>query len=133
MKYSEYYAELKADPVRYAAYLKRKREEAHDRRVRGVPCRSSWELDPALLRAKMKGWRERNRERSNTLRRAQNAVHDAVRSGKLIKPSSCSECGGEFRIQAHHHHGYEREHLLDVVWLCDSCHKKQHRTVGPRD
>ena len=31
-------------------------------------------------------------------------------------------------IQAHHHNGYEREHWLDVVWLCRACHNDTHRS-----
>lgn len=66
--------------------------------------------------------------------RAIRAVLKAVRSGKLIRPSTCSLCGdeppktknGRARIQGHHHRGYSKENHLDVQWVCPSCHKKIH-------
>lgn len=56
--------------------------------------------------------------------KARHAVNDAIKSGKLIKPKSCSQCGSESTIHGHHHKGYE--HSLDVVWLCLCCHQKEH-------
>jgi ribosomal protein S27AE len=51
----------------------------------------------------------------------------SVWSGKIKKPKTCSKCGitGK-RICEHHHMGYEKEHALDVVWLCDRCHSVEH-------
>jgi len=57
-------------------------------------------------------------------RRAHSAVNNAVRDGRLDKPGSCTECGNETVIHGHHHHGYTKEHWLDVQWLCAPCHKK---------
>ena len=50
------------------------------------------------------------------------AVFRAVRAGRLIKPTVCSECGASGRIESHHWHGYDFPHRLDVVWLCPLCH-----------
>lgn len=58
---------------------------------------------------------------------ARTAVSNAVRDGRLDKPSCCSNCGRSGRIEAHHHLGYEPEHQLDVVWLCPPCHKAADR------
>lgn len=54
---------------------------------------------------------------------ARQAVHYAVRKGRLTKPKECSRCGGKQRIQAHHK-DYEKP--LDVVWLCEQCHRQEH-------
>jgi hypothetical protein len=59
---------------------------------------------------------------------ARQFVHSAVQSGKLIRPDVCPKCGkSDYRIEGHHHNGYEPEHVLDVVWYCLKCHKEIER------
>ena len=53
---------------------------------------------------------------------AHNAVFNAVRTGRLIKPSACAECGTVGVVEAHHA-DYARR--LDVEWLCQVCHNKR--------
>jgi hypothetical protein len=73
-----------------------------------------------------KGWkRERARPRS--------AVRRAIESGKLIRPDKCSldEPLDDYhsgRIEAHHNRGFDKEHWLDVIFLCHRCHNAL--TVG---
>lgn len=65
--------------------------------------------------------------------RAHYRVALAVRTGVLVRPTACEECGSEpppnrrgaAQIQAHHHNGYEDP--LDVQWLCPTCHLKENR------
>jgi len=66
-------------------------------------------------------------------RSARRAVHRAIRKGKLIRPTICERCGkggfdtkGNNKLQAHHW-SYKQKDWLDVEWLCDSCHKKEHK------
>lgn len=66
----------------------------------------------------------------NTHCRAGWVVTLAGEAGKIIKPTACSRCGSGGRIEGHHHNGYDKEHYLDVVWLCHPCHKLVER-VGP--
>lgn len=73
-------------------------------------------------KAKM-AWAERNQKK----RWVANAVCNAVRDGKLEKPSECSRCGKSGRIEGHHH-DYDRP--LDVEWLCSACHRKWHKQNG---
>jgi hypothetical protein len=57
------------------------------------------------------------------------AVRTALRSGGLVRPSACEDCGRTVvGVHAHHHKGYEAEHRLDVVWLCWDCHAWRHAT-----
>jgi len=60
-----------------------------------------------------KAWRQRNPEKVA----AQNAVHYALRKGKLIR-LPCEVCGAQ-PVHAHHD-DYSRK--LDVRWLCVEHH-----------
>lgn len=79
------YAAIKADPVKYAAYLERKRRESRNR--------------PGFEARRKKKWRERNPVKNSVLRDAHHAVEDAVREGMIYslregyEPSDyCDEC-----------------------------------------
>ena len=53
-------------------------------------------------------------------RKAYNVLWNEIRRGRLVRPDTCSKCGGSSaRIEAHH-----RDHSkpLDVDWLCSVCH-----------
>lgn len=70
-------------------------------------------------------WRKNNQHK----RDAQNAANNAVRDGKIERKSLCEHCGDGGRLQKHHW-SYEKEHWLDVVWLCPSCHGKEHKRLN---
>jgi hypothetical protein len=55
---------------------------------------------------------------------ARTALNNAVRDGKIVRPSACSECGTTGRIEGHHYRGYDPEHWLTVRWLCCKCHRR---------
>jgi len=59
----------------------------------------------------------------NAKTEARNILNQAIKSGKIIKPTNCSECGKIKRITAHHH-DYSKP--LEVKWLCYECHGKEH-------
>ena len=54
--------------------------------------------------------------------KAQNAVNNAVRDGKL-KRDPCAICGTTSRVHAHHQ-DYSKP--LEVKWLCAKCHHRLH-------
>lgn len=57
--------------------------------------------------------------------RAHIKVNAAIKSGRLIRPSQCSECGVvPTRAVEGHHEDYSK--VYEVIWLCRACHKKRH-------
>jgi hypothetical protein len=69
---------------------------------------------------------ERRRERREQPEKysARQAVRWALKTGRLVRPDSCEECGKDCTPHAHHP-DYSRK--LDVCWLCPLCHKAEHR------
>lgn len=67
-----------------------------------------------------KAWRKEDARRV----RAHNAVARAIRKGILIR-CSCERCGNEKSVA--HHEDYDKP--LDVMWLCDPCHKQRHKEL----
>lgn len=70
---------------------------------------------------------EVNRQwRSEDKRRVQchNAVARAIKKGELV-PQNCERCGDEKTVA--HHEDYDKP--LDVVWLCQPCHKQRHKEM----
>jgi ribosomal protein S27AE len=71
----------------------------------------------AHIREVSRRWRERHPEAY----RAQTAVGNAIRDGK-IKKEPCAICGAP-DVHAHHRN-YSKP--LDVTWLCPKCHQRLH-------
>ncbi len=59
---------------------------------------------------------------------ATNIVNNAIRDGKLIKPSNCSKCSIECVPDGHH---CDYAYPLDVKWLCRKCHNDWHKENKP--
>lgn len=67
-----------------------------------------------------RAWREEDKRRQV----AHNAVSRAVRNGHLFR-EPCIRCG-ESKSLAHHE---DYDEPLDVVWLCQPCHKQRHKEI----
>lgn len=73
------------------------------------------------LNAKIsKAWREEDHRRS----KAHLAVARAIRKGSLVR-SPCIRCGEEKSLA--HHEDYDKP--LEVMWLCQICHKQRHKEL----
>jgi hypothetical protein len=71
-----------------------------------------------------KRWSKRNPIK----RMASSVVGNAVRDGRLFKPSKCESCGSEPNRLHGHHDDYAFP--LVVRWLCPGCHTKWHKENG---
>lgn len=63
--------------------------------------------------------------------KARNAVSNAIRDGKLIKPTTCECCGNETSTRLLHGHHCDYDKPLDVMWLCNKCHVEWHMHNTP--
>ena len=63
--------------------------------------------------------------------KATNAVNNAIRDKKLVKPSVCECCDNTFTSRQLHGHHSDYLKQLDVMWLCNDCHVNWHVTNKP--
>lgn len=70
-----------------------------------------------------KKWEDNNKIKH----KAHLAIANAVRRGKIIKPSECSICKKNNCLIHGHHKDYNEP--LDVIWCCKECHDKIHREI----
>jgi len=67
-------------------------------------------------------------ERNPMIRQAHNAINNGLRDGKITRPSCCETCQRESELYGHH---CDYNKPLDVMWLCDPCHKQWHKDNTP--
>lgn len=67
-----------------------------------------------------KAWRDSDKRRMA----AHNAVSRAVKSGTLLR-MPCTRCGNPNSVA--HHEDYDKQ--LEVIWLCQPCHKQRHKEI----
>lgn len=88
---------------------------AHDQTERGRE----------VQRRKSRRAEARRRDKHNVNKK----VLAAIKSGKLIRPDGCEDCGKQGRIEGHHE-DYAKP--LEVIWLCPRCHKlREGKIVDP--
>lgn len=88
---------------------------AYDLRRAKIPERA------AASAAISKAWRQQDKRRQA----AHDAVTRAVKSGLLVR-QPCARCGSAKSLA--HHEDYDKK--LDVVWLCQPCHKQRHKEIA---
>jgi len=67
--------------------------------------------------------------------KARACVKIAIERGEIVPPSICQVCGkspkplrdGRRALRADYYAGYEKEHQLDIRWICIDCDGKQLR------
>lgn len=62
----------------------------------------------------------RDRQKRPEEYKARQLVRQALKSGKLIRPEYCEQCGTPCRAEAHHE-DHSRPYML--LWVCEECHK----------
>jgi ribosomal protein S27AE len=67
-----------------------------------------------------KAWRSEDKRRSKCHR----SVSNAIKSGELNR-LPCVRCGEEKSLA--HHENYDEP--LNVMWLCQPCHKQRHKEI----
>lgn len=119
-------AHVKANRAKNAEYYRE-----FDRQRSNLPHRVQARKDYAQsdrgkdrLLAGAKAWRKRN----PASYQAHTIVNNAIRDGKMHKPPSCSECSSDCNPHGHH---CDYNKPLDVMWLCEPCHKEWHRNNTP--
>ena len=93
-----------------------KEERAIKHRERVHNCT---EEEKERRREYLRQWNHKNKHKKN----AHLKVSRAVMNGVLDRPKECENCGAEGKIHAHHP-DYTKP--LEVLWLCDTCHKQEH-------
>lgn len=82
-------------------------------------CKNEWKRSNATrLYLNVKETRKQNVEYQRKAK-VWRTTNNAVRSGKLVRPSICSICLEEKEIEAHHE-DYSKP--LEIIWCCKDCH-----------
>lgn len=58
--------------------------------------------------------------------RARNALNNAVRDGKIVKPKACQKCRAPTPSRKLHGHHTDYRKPLVVRWICSACHHACH-------
>lgn len=112
-----------ANADHYREYDRKRFQEDPRVRDRHVAYQVSDAGKAAMRRASAK-WLKANPEK----RVAQVALNNAIRDGRVVKPSACQKCGQVRKLQAHHH---DYTTPLEVDWLCIPCHRTHHPRTSP--
>ena len=52
---------------------------------------------------------------------------NAVRDGRVVKPTVCTNCGCKPKRRNMHAHHEDYALPLDVIWICSTCHYETHK------
>lgn len=127
-------ATKKAHPERYAEYRKKwsennpekvkqsrnKYRENHPDRDKESQNRYKANNRPKILAKKKEHYKNNKIKHS-----ASRHMNYLIKKGQLVRGGTCQECGTDKYIEGHHY-SYRKEDWDKVVWLCSSCHRKEH-------
>ncbi|MEA4865330.1 MAG: hypothetical protein VB088_08030 [Sphaerochaeta sp.] len=94
--------------------VERRREYYHELRLQ----------KPDICRQREAKYLQKYRDKFPEKNIAHQRLRRAVESGTIERPNVCSVCGKKCKPDAHHR-DYSKP--LEVVWLCNICHMKEHR------
>jgi transposase-like protein len=104
------------------------REIERARRAANPERSRQWARDANARRGeRLREYRSRTWERDRQKRSARKKTRRAARHGRVERPTVCSWCGAEARVEAHH---VDYSLPLEVTWLCRSCHATTWRKGG---
>ena len=75
-----------------------------------------------IFHSSRKRYRKKHREKVQ----AENKINDALRTGKLTRPTECSVCHKKCTPHGHH---FDYTKPLEVIWVCPACHSKIHKQI----
>ena len=96
------------------------------RKVRDNHCRWYENGGKLIVRRNRLRWQKKNRSWRfvpKEKRIAYTILRTSIRNGSISKPLVCSNCGKISKIEGHH---YDYSKPLDVLWLCNPCHRNVH-------
>ena len=107
----------------YKEYDRKRFKEDPNVRLRHKKYQAT-ELGKIAMKEARKRWLNKKPE----ARAAHIILGNAVKSGRIDKPSICSRCGLEPRKRDLHAHHEDYAKPLEVIWLCAMCHSDTHKT-----
>lgn len=122
--------ENRREKIEYYREYDRNRSNKDERNKKQIErSRERYHSDPDYKRSVLEtkdAYIKRNPEK----RKANVAVGNAVRDGRLVKHNKCEHCRTTEKSIEAHHWSYEPEHWLDVIWLCTTCHGEEHKRLN---
>jgi len=79
--------------------------------------------DRARGNRQCKAYRDKHKAQRESEYKARQALSNALRDKKIVRPVRCQHCGSDSALHGHHH-DYSKP--LSVVWLCVPCHRQIH-------
>jgi hypothetical protein len=112
-------------------------QAAHPERMREMSAKSRLKRKEKISKYYIEWYAKNGRNRTDTYTeknlewrqlfpekdKIQHKFRKAVEKGEISRPESCPKCGRKAKIQAHH---IDYDHYTHFIWLCASCHKKEH-------
>lgn len=104
------------------------KKDVLEHRLKNIEKIRSYDKERSKLPARKKlaaevnaAWRKADKRRI----KCHNAVSKAIKSGALVR-QPCCKCSSLKSLA--HHEDYDKP--LDVVWLCQPCHKQRHKEIN---
>lgn len=112
----------RASKIDYYRDYDRKRGDLEHRVAAQAEYRNRESSKQAHLERLM-GYRQRAKDKIA----ARSAISNALRDGRIVRPSVCAQCGEGGDLHAHHE---DHKKHFDVIWLCPTCHGQRHRELN---
>jgi hypothetical protein len=110
------------NPEKNKELKKRQRAKENSKEKHREALRRNRVNDPERYKEINRKWIEKNQDRVKLANDAGNKLRNAIRAGKIVRPTKCEHCEAEnVPIEGAH---YDYSKPFDVKWLCRSCHRR---------